>query len=395
VFSIILSVQAERYKGSPIGRRVPITVPTPGGVESHVSFVPSPLPAAVRLSDPTHLAVSEADQAMGLLEGAARQLPNRNLLIRPIIRREAVSTSALEGTYTGLSEVLEAEIQEGPSRRPEIREVLNYVRATEYALEQIKNQPISLNLTQQLHRLLIRGTRGDSPDTGRFRTVQVVIGPQGLPIADSHFVPPPPGDEMLQLLEDWGEWNYRTDDLPVVVRTAVSHYQFEVIHPFRDGNGRLGRLLAVLLLIERGPLCGHLLSLSPFLEARRAEYGEHLREVSATGNFDPWVRFFARTVAAQAVAAAARAERLLAFRGTAVHRVRDARIKGLAVSITEDLIGYPVTSVSEIAARYGVSFRAANQAVAKLVDRSLLREATGRGYGRVFVCEEALELLGS
>lgn len=383
----------ERYRDSPIGRLVPVTLRYGGTDVEHESFVPAPLPSEVALSAATQLAVSRADQALGILEGVAGTLPNKDLLIRPTIRSEAVSTSALEGTYAGFREVLEAEVSPVSRARLEVTEVLNYTRTAETALEIIATEPISLRVMQGLHSQLVTGTRGDSPDTGRFRTVPVMIGPEGAPPQSAHFIPTPPGPEMDALLADWEAWNYAEDDIPSIVRIAVSHYQFETIHPFRDGNGRLGRLVAVLLLIERGPLSGHLLTLSPYLEARREEYGELLRQVSATGDYNPWVSFFAGALSAQATQARSRVERLLNWRQETVTHLRDQGVRGTAIAIAESLIGYPIVTPTGAKDQHNVSYRSANLAIARLESEGVLVEFTGRRYRRVFGAPDVIEIL--
>lgn len=386
-------MDVERFASSPIGTLEPITIDFRGSTIGHFAFVPAPLSAEISLSEEEHLAVSKADQALGILEGVAGTLPSKQLLIRPLIRREAVSTSALEGTYAGLSEVLEAEAADPSRAGSEVREVLNYIRTAEQALTAIETRPISINLIKDLHRTLMTETRGDTQEAGGLRTIPVMIGPEGASPTDAHFIPPPPGTVMRELLEDWEEWNYREDHISSVVRTAVSHYQFETIHPFRDGNGRIGRLIAVLLLIELGPLSGHLLSLSPYFEARRALYGEHLRDVSATGDFGPWVAFFADAVASEAAEARRTVDRLLAWRQMNVERLRDMGLKGVVIALAESLIGFPVVTAPISANRLSVTYRSANRAIRILTDAGVLEEITGRRYGRIFVAREVIEIL--
>jgi Fic family protein len=383
----------DRFANSPTGQLVPLKVRHGGEEIDYFGFLANPLPDEIPLNAETILAVSEADQALGLLEGLARMLPNKALFVRPIVRREAVSTSALEGTYAGFSEVLEAEAAKSAHPTAEIREVLNYMNTAEQALEWIQDRPITLNLIQQLHSTLVQGTRSDSPDSGRFRTVPVMIGPEGAPPTDAHFIPSPSGIVLEDRMRDWEEWNYREDHIPAVVRTAVSHYQFETIHPFRDGNGRLGRLIAILLLIERGPLSGHLFSLSPYLEAHRGEYGEHLRSVSGEGDYDSWVRFFAEAVRVQADEGHTKAERLLRWRETTVEQLRDAGIKGSAITICENLIGFPVISRTHARDLADVTYRAATLAVEKLVEEGVLVEVAGRSYGKLYFAAQVLDIL--
>lgn len=372
-----------------------MTVWHAGREVDYFGFVPDPLPREVSLTDATYLAVSQADQALGLLEGVAGTLPNRDLLIRPIIRREAVSTSALEGTYAGLSEVLQAEVSEVGDWTSEVREVLNYTRTAEQALAWIAEKPITLNLIKDLQETLVKGTRGDTAETGRFRTVPVMIGPDRAPPEAAHFIPGPPGEEMRTLFGDWESWNYSEDNIPALVRAAISHYQFETIHPFRDGNGRLGRLLAILLLIERGPLTGHLFSLSPYLEARRGEYGDLLRGVSAEGDYDSWVRFFAAAVAEQASQARTRVNGLLEWREDVVARLRSDGLRGTVIAIAESLIGYPFTTPSQAQHQFSVTYRSANRAIGQLAERGVLTEITGRSYGRVFAAPGVMRILDS
>ena len=386
-------VDTARFANSPNGHLEPLVIWHGGKESDYFGFVPDRLPDAFSLTAETTLAVSEADQALGLLEGVARMLPNTALFIRPIVRREAVSTSALEGTYAGFSEVLEAEVAQSAHPTAEVREVLNYTRTAERALVWIKSQPITLGLLQQLQAVLVAGTRGDGPDTGRFRTVPVMIGPEGAPPANAHFIPCPPGAVLEDRMRDWEEWNYRQDATTSVVRSAVSHYQFETIHPFRDGNGRLGRLVAILLLIARGPLSGHLFSLSPYLEARRGEYGDLLRGVSGEGDWDSWVRFFAIGVRDQAIEAHGKAESLLRWRESTVDHIRDSGIKGSAITLCENLIGFPVISRTQAAELADVTYRAATLAIEKLVEAGVLREATGRTYGRLYYAPEVLAIL--
>lgn len=385
----------DRFRDSPIGSLEPISIQAGDATTDYFAYLPAPLPAGPRLNASTYYKMSSADQALGMLEGVARNLPNKSLLVRPIIRREAVSTSALEGTYTGLSEVLQAEVVEPSRRRPrsEVLEVLRYTATAEYALDRIQETPVSLNLVRELHARLMRGRRGDAADTGEFRRVQVMIGPQAASPTEAHFIPPPPGEQMMRLLGDWEAWNYAVGDVPIIARVAISQYQFETIHPFRDGNGRLGRLVAVLLLIDRGPLSGHLFSLSPFLETRRQQYGELLRQVSATGNWNDWVSFFAEAVKVQAESARDKAARLITWRDESVARLRSEGVKGVTIALAEDLVGYPVVTAAGTAERLGVTFRTANRAIGILTGAGLLVEVTGRDYGRVFAAPAVVTIV--
>lgn len=213
--------------------------------------MPHPTPTTLALSQRTYNTVTKATLALGRLDFAVRRLPDPRLLVRPVLRREAQSTSELEGTYAPLDEVLAADFIDEARRSAELREVMNYVVAAERALDLIKTRPICLNVLCQLQAILVKGTRGQMYDSGQLRQRQVFIGERELGIEQSRFVPVPEGDLLLEGVTDWEKWiNAPDDEMPLVVKAAVGHYQFETLHPFSDGNGRLGRLIVVLQLIE-------------------------------------------------------------------------------------------------------------------------------------------------
>jgi Fic family protein len=314
-------------------------------------------------------------------------LPNPRLLVRPALTKEAVATSALEGTFAPLSEVLEAEYVDDRRMTAEVREIQNYVRAAQRGLTLIETKPICLSLLAELQAILVRGTRGDSFDAGQLRQRQVCIGDQNKTIEESRFVPPPPGDILRDGVRDWEVWVNAEDDLPLLVKAALAHYQFETLHPFSDGNGRLGRLVVTLQLIEAKALSYPILNLSPWLEPRREQYIDHLLSVSASGNFDPWVAFFGEAVEARAKAASTAIERLLDIRREFIEQIRHDGARGIAVDLAGDLIGYPILAVSDVVGLYDVTFPTANAAVDRLVRNGFLRETTGGGYGRIFRCD--------
>jgi Fic family protein len=340
--------------------------------------------------------VSQASAALGRLDQAGRHIPNPGLLIRPSIRREAVSTSALEGTYAPFQEVLEADVAEDESESsPAVREVLNYVRMAEVALEWIKERPITVGMLCDLQAILVRGKQGAISDAGRIREIQVVIGAEGSRVEDARFVPPPPGDQLVGGFRDWESWLQQDPEFDPVVAIALAHYQLEALHPFTDGNGRIGRLVVVLHLIRLGVLGEGLLTISPWLEQRRREYQDHLLAVSQTGDFDPWVRFMALALRAQADAATAQSERLLEFQESMRRLTRTHPLRGVAARIAEDLIGRPVVTPSAASRTYDVSYQAANSAISRLVGAGVLREVTGRTYGRIFVADDVLGIVGT
>lgn len=364
-------------------------------VHEHYAFVPAPLPREISLTQATYKLLSEADRALGALNAHLQLLPNPRLLVQPAITREAVSTSALEGTYATLSEVLEAEYVEDRRRSAEVREVQNYVRAATRGIELIKTMPICLRLVSELQKILVARTRGDSYDSGRLREHQVYIGEEGGRIKESRFVPPPPGDMLRDGVSDWEEWINADDDLPLLVKAALGHYQFETLHPFSDGNGRLGRLLITLQLIQAGALTQPVLNLSPWFEPQRAVYVDHLRTLSVTGDYNPWVSFFAQAVAARSEAASKTIMALRDAREQFLAKLRGVGAQGVVLDLAGDLIGFPRITVKRAAEVYGVTYPTANNAISKLVNLGILREITGSNYGRVFACDDVYDIIAN
>nr|MDT0660184.1 Fic/DOC family N-terminal domain-containing protein [Micromonospora sp. DSM 115978] len=383
------------FASSPVGTLVPISGYDAryGERFEHQAFLPNPLPAGIDLDQETHRDLTRATAAVARLDQAAIGLPNPMLLARPAIRREAVSTSALEGTYAALDEVLAADFQDDGAVAPSVAEVMNYVRAAELAFEWIKDRPITIGMLRELQRVLVHGTRADTSDAGNLRTIQVFIGLSAGRVQDARFIPPPPGDQLQAGLEAWQAWINAADYFPLIAKMAIGHYQFEALHPFNDGNGRLGRLVCVLQLAAGGELRVPVLNLSPWLERRRQEYQEHLLQVSITGRFDPWIRFFAEAVRSQAVLAVERIDELLDWKEQALRRLRSANVRGVATRIVEDLIGYPMVTPTSASEMYSVSYPAANTAIRKLESLSILRERTGRRYGRLYAAGEVLRII--
>ena len=359
----------------------------------HIAFMPDGLPHEPRVSPRSHRLASEADRAVGRLDAAVMRLPNPLLLLRPALRREAVSTSALEGTYATLLEVFEADYLEERQRTAEQREVLNYVRAAERGIELIAKKPICLTVIDELQSILVRGTRSDGASAGRLRTGQVYIGERDRGIENSRFVPPPAGDLLQRGVHAWETWLNTDDETPLLIKAALSHYQFETLHPYTDGNGRLGRLVVALQLMAFGALHLPVLNLSPWLKRREEEYKSLLLRTSQSGDYNPWIQFFVEAVAAQADDAVRRIDALQALRTQMLTRLRKERARGVVLDLAEDLIGYPVITVSEAAKLHSVTFPPASAAIQRLVELGYLTELTGRQYGRVYGCTPVMEIL--
>jgi len=391
-----LDVLVERFRNSPIGALAPISGLDQrfGEAFDHWAFVPHPLPDEVMLSARTWALTSEVMLSIGRLDQAGRQLPNPALVRRPTLRREAQSTSALEGTYAPLMEVLEADPDEVAHRSPELLEVLNYVLAAEHAYAAVADRPLTVQLMLEVHQLLVAGTRSDGPDAGRVRSRQVVIGAPSGRVCDARFVPPPPGPELEAGLRAWVDWvNAPHPAMSPVVAAALGHYQFETLHPFHDGNGRIGRLAIVLQLMRSGALREPLLTLSPWFEVRRRDYQDELQRVSETGDWDRWVTFFATGVGEQADETTRMIDGLLGVHDRIRELCRVHHLRGTALAVAEDLIARPMITPTLVQRRYGVSYPAANNAIARLEALGVLREITGGTYGRLFAADDVLRIL--
>jgi Fic family protein len=344
------------------------------------------------LSNDLALKLSEADQALGRLVGAGRVLPNPHLVSSAYRRREAVSSLAIEGTQTSLSDVLSSEAAD-TTRTSEVREVRNYIDALDYGIGRLSTLPLSLRLIRELHERLLRGVVGPDKTPGEFRTSQNWIGQGGTPLQDSTFVPPPP-EEMKAALSDWELYLHdETPRLPTLVRCALNHYQFETIHPFLDGNGRLGRLLISFYLVERGVVPIPLLYVSPYFEARRPDYYDHLQGVRQRGDFDAWIGFFLEAVAAQAMDAVRRAEALLRVFSEYRARLREARIRGGAVELVDQLVANPYMTTPRAMRFLGITYQGAAYAISRLVEAGILQESAQVGAARTFLAEEVLTVL--
>lgn len=388
-------MQVSSLAQSPIGNLIPIsgTDPKSGTEWSHYAFAPSPLPDQPALTLATLNLAAKAAMEVARLDQAVSQLPNPQILLRPILRREATSTSALEGTYAAFDEVLESDFLEERQLSSELREIRNYIRATEFAIKKLNTHPISRNFLGEVQRIIVHGTPGDTYDSGDIRKRQVYIGPKNRPIHEARFVPLPNGPLLEQGVSDWEKWVNAENDVPIVAKVALAHYQFETLHPYADGNGRLGRLVAVLQLIQEGILKHPALNIAPWLEANRQEYIDGLLAVTLTGDYNPWVLFFSQAVMSQAKSGIETIQELLRFRERVIGGLRSAGLRGSALEIAENLIGYPVLDVPTAAAMTGKTFEAANKAVGRLVEEGILRELTGRSQNRLFGCDGVLRII--
>jgi Fic family protein len=371
------------------------TAPEAGKVvrtsRGYCAFVPARLPPTVRYDHALVLALSRADSGLSELSGLGRLMPNPHLLIAPYVRKEAVLSSRIEGTSTDFSELLRDEAGANvPARDPEdIREVRNYMSALEYGVKRLKSLPLSLRLVRELHKRLMKGVRSDQSTPGEFRRSQNWIGPSGSTLENATYVPPPV-EEMTECLNSWERFLHERDKFPDLVACALMHEQFEAIHPFLDGNGRVGRLLITLFLIERKRLSQPLLYLSAYIERNRDQYYELLQAVRTRGDWSSWILYFLRGVAEISKEAVERAGRLAELRERLRKKLASHRN---AVRLLDELFRNPYVTVARAQKLLAVSNPTARQAVKRLQDAGILHETTGREWGKLYLARPILKVL--
>ncbi len=363
--------RAGRYVSQPTGYR---------------AFMPAPLPPqpALELSGELQGLLSAADRALGRLDGSVLTLPNPDLFVFMYVRKEAVLSSQIEGTQSSLQDLLAAEAQLFDQTLPaDVGEVVNYVRAMNHGLKQLTKLPISVRLIREIHGELMRGARGGLLKPGELRTSQNWIGPAGSTLATASFVPPP-HHAVPEALGDLEKFLHREDDLPPLLKIALAHVQFETIHPFLDGNGRVGRLLITFLLTERSILHKPVLYLSHYFKQHRQMYYEHLQSVRDRGAWEAWLAFFLRGVVQVAAEAAETARRILQLREQ--HRTaiteKLGRAAGNGHKVLESLFDRPIVAVNDVRKMTGTTYAAANALVSRLVEIGVLNEMTGYARNR-------------
>lgn len=362
----------------------------------YAAFIPEPLPPRPPLetdADLTRL-LSAADLALGRLDGATMMLPNADLFVAMYVRREAVLSSQIEGTQASLTDVLQFEAggDGGETERPlDVAEVVNYVRAMNYGLRRLADMPLSLRLIREIHGELMRGVRGEESAPGEFRRSQNWIGPRGCTLSTARFVPPPP-HELLRVLGEWETFLHERSE-PVLITAALAHAQFETIHPFLDGNGRVGRLLITLLLYERGVLARPLLYLSLYLKRNQTEYYDRLQTVREKGDWEAWVRFFLEGVRSSADESTHTTRRILTLREEDRARlIGEGKASGNLLRSLDHLFVQPITTPQLLAAALDVRYATANNLAARLVEIGVLAEMTGYRRNRRFVYQRYVDL---
>ena len=350
---------------SPRGELVPT-------IEGQSAFVPNPLPRELHMSPDTVLLLDDASRAISTLAGVGETVSNPHMLIRPFARREAVLSSRIEGTVASLSDLFEYEAGGGRQGNGDAREVFNYVQALEYGIQRLDDLPISYRLVNELHARLMAGVRGEHLSPGHFRTGQVWIGAPGSGIRDARFVPPPAG-RLRELFYEWESFVNSEDNLPPLVRCALMHYQIETIHPYTDGNGRIGRLLITLFLCASGVLAAPLLYMSAYFERDRQRYYDELLNVSRKGDWERWLSYFLKGVYLESRDALARIRRVRDlesdWRDTLISRRESAN----GLRALDELFANPITTASQIAKSLGVSEPGARRILGRLGEAGIVR----------------------
>ena len=385
----------EDFMQSPVGHLIPFK-----GFDQrlqreydHWAFIPTQLPYDLTLSNESHNLVAQASREIGRLQTALDAFPNPMILQKTSLAREAQSTSALEGTYAPLESVFEGEFLLDSEMTSEQREVLNYIRAAQVGFNSIENTPIRVNLLSHLQSLIVEKTRGGRSDQGIVRTTPVIIGDHEKPIEESRFIPPPPGVELEAGFLAWEEWINYTHNFAALITIALAHYQFETLHPYHDGNGRLGRLVISMQLKKFELLTPPVLNLSAYLNTKKETYKDELLEVSKSGNFDRWIQFFAQAVITQSNSEISRIKKLQLLISEMESQIRLHDGRGLVLEIPKTLLERPYFVIADLAKQLRKSYPAVKTAVEKLVRLKIVQEITIKGNRKLFVSTNVMDIL--
>ena len=355
------------------------------------AFVPDSLPRDIELTSSLIYRLDEASRAIATLAGVGETIPNPHLLIRPFVRREAILSSRIEGTQASLSDLFLYEASSTARPRGDVAEVANYVRALEHGLARLEELPICVRLNNEMHGVLLSKVRGSGTHGGELRTTQVWIGPAGTPIEDARYVPPP-GPLVRDLLQDWEGFINSDSMLPPLIQCAMMHYQFEAIHPYLDGNGRIGRLLIVLFLCAKGVLTQPLLYLSAYFERDRDAYYDQLLRVSETGDWIAWLDYFLIGVAEQAHDALLRTRRVRALHGEMRDVLQENRESGNALRLLDELFERPFMTAPRAAELLDITTSGARGILDRLDALGIVELYPDR-WPRLYVARELLNAI--
>lgn len=363
------------------------------GEAMYKSFKPSPLPPTPDINVDTEMLkkLVEANRALAQLDTTANLIPNVDLFISMYVRKEALISSQIEGTQCTLDDVLDPEAEQNMNL--DVGDVINYVNATRYALEKLEEMPLCNRLLREIHRELLSGVRGQEKNPGEFRKSQNWIGPANCSLKDARYIPPNV-DDMNQAMTDLEKYMNEDEKLDPLIRIALIHYQFETIHPFLDGNGRVGRLMILLYLMQQGIITKPIIYISYFLKKNQVEYYDRISEVRRSGNYEQWVSFFLESVSAAATDSLETVEKLSALHTQNIEKLPVSNRKTDNVRRIFDYIEqYPIVDIKKTAQDLDLSYNTVSTAVKKLVTLGILKETTNTSRNRVFSYEEYLNIL--
>jgi len=377
----------EKFKNSSTGRLIKTA-------RNYWAFIPNPLPPAGldKFSAEFVRILSEADRGIGVLKSLSNLIPNPNLLVAPYVRKEAVQSSRIEGTQASLSDIFYYEASKEKPKHADVLEVLNYVRAMNYGISRLKGLPLSLRLVKEIHLKLMEGARGEKMKSGEYRTTQNWIGPPGCSLTDATYVPPPV-PEMNEALGQWEKFLHNDNSIAPLIKCALMHYQFEAIHPFLDGNGRVGRLLISFYLSEKDYLKYPILYLSDFFEKHRNEYYDLLLGVSQNGNWDGWLKYFIRGVAEQSKFAEETGHKILDLQKKYRQQLQKESVSMPVFQLLDMLFLNPFVSMPGISDYLKITWPTAKASVERLVKLGILKEVSGRKRSRIYCAEKLLNIL--
>lgn len=361
------------------------------GEMAYQSFRPAPLPPVLGMDEEMIETLVQATKSLAALDTLSANIPNMNLFVSMYVRKEALLSSQIEGTQATLEDVLDPLIEKNANQN--VADVINYIRATEYALNRLNTLPLCNRLIKETHAVLMEGVRGQEKSPGEFRTSQNWIGAAGSTLKTARYIPPRP-DDMVEAMSDLEKYIHAEDPMDVLIQAALIHYQFETIHPFLDGNGRVGRLLITLFLMERGALQTPALYISFYLKKNRIEYYDRMSEVRSKDNYEQWVKFFLRAVQSSAEDASQTIRELASLHERSMTVIDGmGRAKKTAKALFSYLEQNPIIDIRKTAEALGASFSTVSGAVKRLEEKGILVQTNNASRNRVFAYQEYLDIL--
>ncbi len=363
------------------------------GEFQYKSFVPKPLPPEppIIIDEEMVGLLSKGNRNIGILEGLSRQIPNIELFVSMYVRKEALLSSQIESTQATLDDILDPRVEKNINRH--VADVINYIKASQYARRKLKEFPICNRLIKEIHGILMQNVRGEEKNPGEFRHSQNWVGPVGSTLKNARYIPPNP-DDMLKAMFDLEKFINYEDRIEPLIKTALIHYQFETIHPFLDGNGRIGRLLINFFLMGEGLLSHETLYISYFLKRNRIEYYDRLTEVRAKGNFEQWIKFFLLAINESAIDAAQTIDKLVELHNKNIKVMENTgRAAKTIMRVFDYLESFPIIDIGKTSKELNLSFGAVSNAVNKLIELGILKQTESAQRNRVFAYEEYLNIL--